>query len=842
MFVLITELGENLKKSTLWIRKNALETILTFIISIVIVSSGTVAPFLMIFGTNSTMIVYLDPPTIDGAAIGVNNTVTVNINISNALEVYSWQAGLTFNPNFLECTGFFQGEFLKRGGSPIWIAGTIDNTEGVVIPYACALPGTELNVSGNGQLAYATFKVKVPETSDVHVRNIIVRSRQVGVSLNIIDVYTVVLDTTPHTVVTVSNSTGLTGKYESGFYDHAYNPTLKEFSFKVTGPYPGFSNVTIPKTLFQIVSVVIDDRTLSIEEKIITENATHRSVYFTYSKGIHEVRITSRMGSTILMTLSSTSITLGSSVTISGNVTAADLAARPNVTVTIQYRPVGAPEWDTAGQNLTDQNSNYTYTWTPGTGGTFEVRTSWEGDEDTVGHESDVLALTVLYVFEPVQDVYVAIETNSTAAEFNSIPALAFSQPLKQISFNVTSPYGTTGYSNVTIPKTLLPPPEPPIEWKVLINGTLLNTEERTVTDNDNTSIYFTYSRGVNEIQITTRMNSTIPMLLSSNSIDLGSSVTISGNVTAEDHTMRPNVNVTISYRLRDVVTWDTLDTVETDENGNYTYPWEPETAEVYEVMASWEGDENTMGDKSDVLTLTVIQSSTISIALSSTNITFGSSVTINGAIDPPKPNMSVYIRYKLSVEPSFHTAPGHGQTDQNGEYTYTWTPTEPGTYEVRAAWLGDETTHNATSDVLTLTVIQSSTISIALSSTEISQGKSVTISGSVTAADQTARPDVTVTILYRLSGETDWTTLANVTTQSDGNYSYPWEPETTGTYEVMASWLGDDITFGNESEVLTLTVKEAPGIPLEIVVAAVVAIIIIAAIVVYFVKIRKPR
>jgi len=810
----------------------------------VIISVETASTLSTITQTNPATTVYLDPPTINGTAIGVNNTVTVNINITDAHEVHTWQAGLKFNATLLECTGFFEGEFLKNVGGTLGINGIINNTAGVITLYCC-LKGMNVNASGDGRLAYVTFKVNAPGVSNLHFWDVTVlyppAHYPLMVPANIIDVYTVIVDAAANTVVTVSNSTGVTGAYHSGFYNHAYNPDLKEISFNVTGPFPSFSNVTIPKTLFWIAHVIVDDIQLGTEERTVTENTTHTSVYFTYSPGIHKIQITSRMSSTISMALSLTSITLGSNVTINGNITAEDLTTRPNVTVTIQYRPSGAPSWNTVDTVKTDQNSSYTYTWTSETGGTHEIRTSWEGDEETFGDKSDMLALIVLYVFEPVQDVYVVIETNSTVAEFNSIPALDFSQPLKQISFNITSPYGIIGFSNVTIPKALLPPPEPPIEWKVVINDTLLGTEERIVTENTtHTSIYFTYSKGINVVQITTRMSSTISLALSSTSIDLGSSVTMSGNVTAEDLTVRPNVNVTISYRVRYVVTWDTLGTVETDRNGNYTYLWEPEAAGIYEIMASWEGDETCIGDKSDVQTLKVIENSTISIALSSTNITFGSSVTLNGSIDPLKPNVRVYIQYKLIDEMSWHAA-GYSSTDQYSSYTFTWTPDTPGTYEVRATWLGDEITYGATSNVLTLTAKWTSTISIALSSTEITQGRSVTISGNITTADNIARADVNVTILYRLSGAANWTTLTTVETGENGDYTYLWEPEAVGIYEVMASWEGDDITFGNESVVLTLTVKEAPAIPLEIVAVAVVAIIVIAAIVVYFVKFRKP-
>ena len=812
----------------LMIKKNLLPTLLVLVLIMIMVPSGRTSSTSTATQTNSATMVYIDPPTIIGVTVG--EEFTVNISISNANDVSSWQAGLIFNPDLLECTSFKEGEFLKDIASTWWFPGVIDNTAGVAAAHGCGFYYDNRS-SGDGRLAYANFKVKAPGTSDLHLRDVMVLG---GAPVNIIDVYTVA----PHTVVTVSNSTGRTGAYHSGFYDHAYNPTLKELSFKVTGPYPGFSNVTIPKDLFWIAHVIIDGTKLGTEERIITENATHTSVYFTYSLGIHEIRITSRMASSILMTPSSTSITLGSSVTISGNITAEDPdnPRRPNVTVTIQYKPSGAPSWDTVDTVKTDSNSNYTYTWTPETGGTFEVRTRWEGDEDTIEAESDVLALIVLYVFEP-EGVY--IETNSTVAEFNStIPDFSQLLKLRQISLNVTSPYGTIGYSNVTIPKTLLPPS--PTGWKVIINGTLLSAEEIIVTENINhTFVYFTYSKGINIIQITTRMSSTISMDLSSDSIDLGSSVTISGNITAEDLTARPNVTVTIQSRPSSG-NWTTLDTVETEPSGNYTYPWEPGSAGIYEVMASWEGDNATIGAESDVQTLKVMENSTISIAISSTSITFGSGVTVSGSINPLRPNIRVYIQYRLTGEELWPTA-GETLTEQDSSYAFTWTPDEAGTYEVRTTWLGDETTYGATSNVLTLAAKWTSTISIALSSTEITQGKSVTISGNITAADNTARANVSVTILHRLSGE-NWTTLDTVETDPNGNYTYAWKPETEGTYYIMASWEGDDITFGNESEVLTLTVKEAPaGIPLEIVAVAVVVIIVIAAIVVYFVKVRKP-
>jgi len=395
--------------------KILLPTLLLLVLSTVMVPAGTASPILAIAHASSTTTIYLDPPTVNGTAIGVNNTVTVNIRIRDAPNIQGWQAGMIFNPDLLECMGFEEGEFLKRFQGPqgtYFVNGTIDNAAGVITAYACTLLG-EYYASGNGQLANATFKVKAPGVSDLHLREVKVSRWEFGVKVkiptNIIDVYTVIVDETSHTVVTVSNSTG-TDRVEihgmwvelrSNFTGHAYNPYLKEISFNVTGPYPGFSNVTIPKALLRVDpprvwTPIINGRRLGIGERVIAENETHTSIYFTYSLGVNIVQITPRfMPSTISIALSEDSIPLGESVTLSGNGTAANGTALANVNVTVLYRLSGAADWTTLTTVETDSNGIYDHDWKPDETGTYEVKASWEGDEFTLGDESEVKTLTV---------------------------------------------------------------------------------------------------------------------------------------------------------------------------------------------------------------------------------------------------------------------------------------------------------------------------------------------------------------------------------------------------------------------------------------------------------------
>jgi len=224
---------KNLKKGNMLTRKILPKTFLALVLTIVVASVEMTSIVPVIAQTDPTPTVFLSPPTINGTVVG--QQFTVNLSISNAQEIMTWNAGMTFNATLLNCTEYKEGEFLKSAGLTTWLEGVINNTTGEITSHSSTLLG-DINATGDGRLAYLTFKVKSPGISDIHLRDVKVGKKEgipiVQVKINIIDVYTVVLDTTPHTIVTVSNSTGKTGTYNSGFSAHAYNPTLLMLRFR----------------------------------------------------------------------------------------------------------------------------------------------------------------------------------------------------------------------------------------------------------------------------------------------------------------------------------------------------------------------------------------------------------------------------------------------------------------------------------------------------------------------------------------------------------------------------------------------------------------------------------
>jgi len=227
---------------------------------------------------------------------------------------------------------------------------------------------------------------------------------------------------------------------------------------------------------------------------------------------------------------------------------------------------------------------------------------------------------------------------------------------------------------------------------------------------------------------------------------------------------------------------------------------------------------------------------STISVFASTANMTVGESVTINGSISSIRVEVNVTIYYSLSggVWSTLTTV----TTDVDGHYSYVWTPTIAGTYEVKAGWEGDLTHLSDESDVAVVTVnMANSIVLIDISPVSVTVGSNITISGTISPV----QVGVNVTIQYRPSGGT-WALFAIVTTDSEGNYSYDWTTTEPSSYEIKASWEGNDNTLAAESDVWTATVKE-PATNIYLYEAiAIVVVIAASATLVYIIRIRKPK
>lgn len=111
--------------------------------------------------------------------------------------------------------------------------------------------------------------------------------------------------------------------------------------------------------------------------------------------------------SNVTLDISSSSVTLGEDVTITGTVSNS-AGAIAGVDVTIQYE-TGTTGWVNITTVTADSTGSYTYNWTPTRAGTYEIKASWAGDADTYGAESEVKTLEVASESIPILVIVAAL-------------------------------------------------------------------------------------------------------------------------------------------------------------------------------------------------------------------------------------------------------------------------------------------------------------------------------------------------------------------------------------------------------------------------------------------------
>jgi len=124
-------------------------------------------------------------------------------------------------------------------------------------------------------------------------------------------------------------------------------------------------------------------------------------------------------------------------------------------------------------------------------------------------------------------------------------------------------------------------------------------------------------------------------------------------------------------------------------------------TADVYNIVLTITDDSDLSNSTSKAITVEKLNS-TLLVQVSSQEIQVGENLTISGSISPKKVVANVTIMTRLENN-TWVTLP-IVKTDDNGQYSYVWTPSASGTYEVQANWQGDQATQSSMS---ALTVIK---------------------------------------------------------------------------------------------------------------------------------------
>jgi PKD repeat protein len=147
--------------------------------------------------------------------------------------------------------------------------------------------------------------------------------------------------------------------------------------------------------------------------------------------------------------------------------------------------------------------------------------------------------------------------------------------------------------------------------------------------------------------------------------------------------------------------TWDFGD-------GNVTTVTSPITDHIYTNADSYNASLTVIDNEalSTTTTRTVNVGklgSTISISLSSDTITIRENTTISGSIIPTRENATATIWVRPAAETTWNMLT-EVSTNTTRQYSYNWIPAEPGNYELKATWVGDNNTFSSETLIVAFT------------------------------------------------------------------------------------------------------------------------------------------
>jgi len=785
-------------------------------------------------------------PKISTAAFGETFTVNItvaDVTIENSINgVYGWEVDMSFNASIIEVVDIIEGPWLKTGGDTTWNK-MIDNDNGIVVGTSFLSEYPDEGVIGSGILANVTFHVLDIGAFPLLLYKTVLRTYD-GENILVVDHAPVGgFFSNVHDVAIVSVTPSDTQVNEGDLVDIDV----------VVANEGDFSETFDVTTYWNIGSSAWRDVINETKTGTQLENGTSTSppLRFTWDttalmNGTYTISAEASVVAGEMNTIDNTKI--DGQVTV--GTTPANFTYSPKIPLPLANETVVTFTSISYDPNVTVAN----WEWDLDGDGTF----------DAVGEN-----VTYIYTEAKIHTAVLVVTDDQGKKAFSYEFIRVVTPPVANFAY---SPKPVLVRQPVTFTSTSYDIDGSVVGWNWDLDGdgtfdafeeevTHTYNEVKTYTVNltvaDNDDLSDSIARNVEVL--TRRDVALVQMKLNKKTLYAGELIIININV-LNNGTETETFNVTAYYDSTLIQTVKVADLAPLDQAPNntkqITINWVTKdlSTSKYNITAQviLDGDEDLTNNKASPVT---IEATVFDVAI--TNVEVSPAVVLAGSLL----DVTVVVKNKGSVDASplislwitnaTHTLEGPDSkiiSLKNGtEKTETFTPWNasargfsPGIYTLsaKAELIGEPSAMQEDNEFIYGEItLGASLISIFATPEKITLGSSINLNGSITPL----RWNVNVTIHHRVSGNDTWGVLTIVTTDDNGTYSYLWTPEAAGTYEVIASWEGDNNSLPSESETVTIIVSPATPILLYALVA-VAAVVVVIVVAIYFTKIRKPK
>lgn len=434
----------------------------------------------------------------------------------------------------------------------------------------------------------------------------------------------------------------------------------------------GVCNVTIPVNLLGGQYTIWLDASNITQNVQQTKNDTHAFLYFTYIQNTHNIEIVGQTVATppvAIFTVSTTRTIAGTSITFNA---------------TDSYDP--------------DDNYPLTCSWDFGdqstaTGETVEHTYSSHGKYNVTMTVKDTkqlasLAKTMITIIDYPQAAFTyspSIPLVNQPIAFNALSSKPEGGEIVEYSWDFGD--GTKA-EGITYIHTYQEIGNYTVVLNVSDSEELWDIEKRIVT----VSIH---NIALKDLSVTP------------STVQIGQQISISVRIVNEGNfTETPELS---AYYNNTLIEKKSVSDLATRDAETITITWNtananPATYELKTAASTVPGEMKT--DDNTLIAIVTVTKKTSQLILGDLpeTLTLGEETTISGTATPAYAGMSITIQQRLIDAPSWTTI-GTTTTDSEGRFAYNWKPEEAGTYEIRAAWLGDSSTFPSESDPQQVTV-----------------------------------------------------------------------------------------------------------------------------------------